>query len=55
MKWVVHVNHVGKGEVRTEFRWRNLRHRDLLEDLDTDGTIILKGTFKKRDGGHGLD
>jgi len=41
--------------VYTEFWWRNLRHRDRLEDLDTDWTIILKGIFKKRDGDHGLD
>jgi len=32
----------GRGEVRTEFWWGNLRGRDLLEDLDLDGRIILK-------------
>jgi len=44
-----------RGEVHTEFWWGNLRHRDRLEDLDTDGTIILKRIFKRRNGGHGLD
>jgi hypothetical protein len=45
----------GRGEVHAEFWWGNLRHRDRLEDLDTDETIILKEIFKKRNGSLGLD
>ena len=37
--------------MNTEFWWENLRHRDRLEDLDTDGTIILKEIFNIRDDG----
>ena len=29
------------GEVRTGFRWENLRERDYLEDLGVDGRIIV--------------
>jgi len=41
--------------VLTGFWWGNLRERDYLEDPDVDGRLILKGVFKKWDGGHGLD
>jgi hypothetical protein len=43
----------GRGEVHTEFWWENLRHRDRLENLNTDGTIILKGYL--RDGTVAMD
>jgi hypothetical protein len=44
-----------RGEVHTKFWWGNMRERDYLEDLGTDGTIILKMIFKKENGDHGLD
>ena len=31
--------------------WGNLRERDHLEDPCVDGRIILRGTFRKWDGG----
>ena len=37
----------GRGEVHTEFWWKNLRERDNLKDLGVDGKIILKRIFKK--------
>jgi len=42
---------MGTGEVDTGFWWEDLRERDHLEDLDVDGRMILKCTFKKWDGG----
>jgi hypothetical protein len=41
--------------VPTGFWWGVLREGAQLEDPGVDGTIILKGIFKKWDGGHGLD
>jgi hypothetical protein len=41
----------GRGEVHTEFWWRNLGGRDHFEDLGIHGRIILKRIFKKGDGG----
>jgi hypothetical protein len=44
----------GRGEVCTEF-WRgNLKRRDLLEDLDLDGRIILKPILNRM-GELGMD
>jgi hypothetical protein len=34
--------------VHAGFRWGNLRKRDDLEDLGTDGKIILKWIFKTK-------
>jgi hypothetical protein len=36
--------------VNAGFWWGNLIVRDDLEDLDVDGTIILRRIFKKLDG-----
>jgi len=44
----------GRGEVYTGFWWGNLRERVHLEDPGTDGRIISRWIFSKRDGGHGL-
>jgi hypothetical protein len=38
------------GEMHTGFWWGDLRERDHLKDLGTDGRIILKLIFKKQDG-----
>ena len=52
LKYVTFNEHVyGRGEVRTRFWWGNLRERNYLEDPGVDGRIILKGTFRKWDGG----
>ena len=40
----------GKGEVHTGFWWGEPREKNHLEDLDVDGTIIIKRIFKKWDG-----
>jgi hypothetical protein len=44
---------LGRGGVRTEFWWINLRERDHLEDLGVDGRITAKWIFKKF-GGEGV-
>jgi hypothetical protein len=48
MRWVVHVAHMGKGDVYTG-SWGNLRERDHLEDPGIDGRIILRWIFRKWD------
>jgi hypothetical protein len=40
MRWLVHMAHVEIG-----FWWGNLRRRDHLEALATDGSITLKWIF----------
>ena len=45
-----HAARMGGGYVHTEFWWRNLKAGDDLEDLGTDGRLILKWIFKKWDG-----
>jgi hypothetical protein len=46
----------GKGEVHMEFWCENLREGDHLQDVDVDGTIILKWIFNQLDnGGRELD
>jgi hypothetical protein len=44
-----------RGDMHTEFWWRNLRERDKLEDPDVDGKIILKLNINKYYVGHGLN
>ena len=44
-----HAARMGGGYVHTEFWWRNLKAGDDLEDLGTDGRLILKWIFKKWD------
>jgi hypothetical protein len=39
----------GRGEVHTEFWWRNMRERDRLEDPGVYGKIILRWVFDKWD------
>jgi hypothetical protein len=55
IRWAGPVARIGRGEVHTWFWWGNVRERDDLEDLGVEGNIILKRTFKKWDGVHGLD
>jgi hypothetical protein len=56
MRWPGHVTRIGRREVvLTGFWWENLRERDHLGDLGVDGRILLRGIFRKWDGGHGLD
>jgi len=38
------------GEVHTVCWWGDLRERNHLEDLDVDGSVILKWFFKRWDG-----
>ena len=54
LRQMVHIAHMGRGEVHTRFWWRNLRERDRLEDPSID-RIILKWIFRKWDGGHRVD
>jgi hypothetical protein len=54
MRWVEHVALMRRGEVRTDFRWGNLRDKDNLEDPDVDGRIILRCVFRSCDGGRGV-
>ena len=51
MRWSGHVARMREGEVCTGFWWGNLRERDHLEDSGTDGRIILRWIFRKRDVG----
>ena len=41
--------------MHTRLCWGNLSERGHLEDLVVDKKIMLKFTFKKWIGGHGLD
>jgi hypothetical protein len=47
MTWVEHL--VCTGERRGAYRWGDLGEGDHLEDLDVDGTIVLKWIFRKLD------
>jgi hypothetical protein len=42
-------------EVRTGFRWVNVREIDHLEDPSIDERIILRWIFKKWNGGGGME
>jgi len=46
MRWEENVGHVGGG-VRTGFWWGKLREGDHFEDPGVDGSIILRGIFRK--------
>jgi len=43
----------GREEVNTRFCWGNQRERDHLEELGTDGWVVLRWIFRKCDGGGG--
>ena len=46
------MQHVwGTGEVHTMFWWGYWKERNHLEDSGTDGTIMLRYTYRKQDGG----
>jgi len=42
---------VTEGEGHTGFWWRDIRERDLFENLGTDGKIITTWVFKKCEWG----
>jgi len=44
-----------RGEVYTEFWWKNLRERDHMEDPGVDDKTILIWIFRKGDVGYVLD
>jgi hypothetical protein len=50
MRWVGHVDRVGRGEVHTGFWWRNLREGDHLEDPGIDGRVMLRWIFRTWSG-----
>ena len=45
----------GTGEVHARFLWSNLRERDHLKDIRTEGRTTKKLIFKRENGGLGLD
>jgi len=49
MRWARQAAGMRREEVRTRFRWGNLRERDQLEDSDVGGRIIIKWIFRKWD------
>jgi hypothetical protein len=51
MRWAGHAARMGKGEVRTGFRWENVREKGPLEDAGVGMRIILKWIFQEWDGG----
>ena len=46
---------IGDKRGAQRFWWGNLRERDYLEDVGTDGRIILKWIFRRGLGRNGLD
>jgi hypothetical protein len=50
MRWAVHVVRQWRGEVCTRFWWGNLREGDYLEELVSDGRIILEWIFNESVG-----
>jgi hypothetical protein len=51
MRLTGHAARMGRGKVHTGFWWGSVREGDRLEELVTDGRIILKWIFKKSDEG----
>jgi hypothetical protein len=51
MIWIAYVEHMGRGEACTGFRWGNPRERDHWGDTGVDERIILKWIFRKWDVG----
>ena len=47
MRWAGHAAYVEREEVHTGFWWGNLSEEGQMEDLHTDGRIILKCILKK--------
>jgi hypothetical protein len=46
---------MGRGKMHARCCRRNLRERDLLEDLGVDGIMTSKWFFMNRSGGSGMD
>jgi len=55
IKLAGHVAHMGTGEVRRRFWLGDMLERDHVEDLNVDGSIILKGSSRHGGGKHGLN
>jgi len=51
MRWVGHVKLMGEKKGIYRIYWGNLRGRDHLEDTGVDGSVILRGMFRKWDVG----
>jgi hypothetical protein len=47
MRCVEHVGRMGRKGMRTVSWWENQNEGDHYEDLDLDGSIILKWTLEK--------
>jgi hypothetical protein len=47
MRWAGYVTRMGRGEMCTGFRWKNLGERDHRRDPVVNGRIILRWIFTK--------
>jgi hypothetical protein len=54
-EWVPHKHNITTVKAFWGLNEENMRKREPMEDINIDGRIILKWTFKKWEGWYGLD